>query len=367
MNIEEIPTPAIAVNAAVVRQNLRRMSEYAKSHNLKLRPHTKTHKSIELGRLQIESGAAGLTVAKSGEAQVMSRVAADLDLLMAYPPIDAARCATVAAIAKSGRTMRVAIDSTLAADVLANAARSPDTTIGVLVDLDVGLHRTGVQSPRAALELAQHIDRQAGLRLDGIMYFPGHVWEKPAEQSQSLFAIDLMVEEVRTLWTKHGLRASIVSGGSTPTAYQSHQLKHLTEIRPGTYIFNDLNTVAGGFCSLDDCAARIIATVISDAVPGQVVVDAGSKTLTSDRRHDDPADARHGYIAEYPQAKITKLSEEHGQVDVRNCDRPPKVGERVSIIPNHICPCVNLQDQMWWIGSNERPRLIDIDARGRVV
>ena len=195
------------------------------------------------------------------------------------------------------------------------------------------------------------------------MYFPGQIWEKPPEQSQSLFAISLMVAEVQILWIKSGLRASIVSGGSTPTAYQSDSLKHLTEIRPGTYIFNDMNTVAGGFCLLEDCAAHIIATVVSDAVPGQVVIDAGSKALTSDRRHDDPANAGHGCIIEYPQAKITKLSEEHGQVDVRNCDRPPKVGERVSVIPNHICPCVNLQDRMWWIEPGEPPRAVNIDAR----
>ena len=144
--------------------------------------------------------------------------------------------------------------------------------------------------------------------------------------------------------------ALIVSGGSTPTAYQSHLIPQLTEIRPGTYIYNDMNTVRGGFCTLDDCAARIICTVVSNAVPNQIVLDAGTKTLTSDACI--PArDSGHGFIVEYPQAKIVALSEEHGQVDVSRCDHQPDLGQRVTVIPNHICPCVNLQNDVWW---NER-------------
>jgi D-serine deaminase-like pyridoxal phosphate-dependent protein len=126
-----------------------------------------------------------------------------------------------------------------------------------------------------------------------------------------------------------------------------------------------MNSVHGGFASLDDCAARVIATVVSTAVPGQVVIDAGSKALTSDRCGPAP-ESGHGHIVEYPRAKVTKLSEEHGQVDVRGCDRSPKVGERLTVIPNHICPCVNLQDNVWWREDGEPPRAIPVEARGKV-
>jgi D-serine deaminase-like pyridoxal phosphate-dependent protein len=139
----------------------------------------------------------------------------------------------------------------------------------------------------------------------------------------------------------------------------------VTEIRPGTSIYNDMNTVHGGFCKLTDCAARIVATVVSDAVAGQVVLDGGTKTFTSDRCVPRP-DAGHGFIMEYPEAVVTKLSEEHGQVDVRGCPRPPRVGERVSVIPNHICPCVNLQDRVWWREADGMVRPLTIDARGRL-
>jgi D-serine deaminase-like pyridoxal phosphate-dependent protein len=175
---------------------------------------------------------------------------------------------------------------------------------------------------------------------------------------------DLVVETLR-LWAKHGLSAPIVSGGSTPSAYQSHLIPHQTEIRPGTYIFNDMNTVRGNYCTLDECAAHIIATVISDAVSGQVVIDAGSKTLTSDRCGPDP-DSGYGHVVEYPNAKITKLSEEHGQIDVTKCGKKPAVGERVTVIPNHICPCVNLRDTVWWFEPGEPLRELAIDARGRI-
>ena len=178
-------------------------------------------------------------------------------------------------------------------------------------------------------------------------------------------AVDALVNETLDLWSASGLEAKIVSGGSTPTAVQSHRVGRMTEFRPGTYVYHDMNGVRGGYASFDDCAARIVATVVSTAVPGQFVIDAGTKTLTSDRCGPVP-DSGHGHVVEYPQAKIKKLTEEHGQVDAVTFDKPPKVGERVTIIPNHICPCINLQDRVWWKDGAEPPRPIPVDARGRV-
>jgi D-serine deaminase-like pyridoxal phosphate-dependent protein len=215
------------------------------------------------------------------------------------------------------------------------------------------------------LPLAQAIERSANLRLDGIMVYPGHIWNAVDQQDEPLRAVDHLIAETIRLWAKHGMAALIVSGGSTPTAYQSHLAKHLTEIRPGTYVFNDMNTVHGGFCSLEDCAARVHATVVSDAVAGQIVIDAGSKTLSSDLCLPDPKSG-HGWIVEYAGARITRLSEEHGQVDVSACDSRPAVGDRVTVIPNHICPCLNLQESIWWVEPNETPRQLKVDARGRI-
>ena len=361
--VPDLPTPAILIDGAIVRRNVARMADYARQHRLRLRPHTKTHKSTLVARMQMDHGAVGLTVAKAGEARVMA-AAAD-DLLVAYPAVDARRCETLALLARE-RTVRVAADSVDGVDALSDAARAAGTTLGVLVDLDVGLHRTGVQSPADALALARHVARSPGLRLDGLMFYPGHVRGPSREQEDALRAVDEILAETLGLWRRSGLEASIVSGGSTPTATASHRLAHMTEFRPGTYVFQDMNGVHGGFATLDDCAARVVTTVVSTAVPGQVVVDAGSKTLTMDRCGAAP-DSGHGLVVEYPRAKVVKLTEEHGQVDVSGCDRVPRVGERVTIVPNHVCPCINLQDRVWWRdAAADDPRPIPVDARGMV-
>ena len=344
----------------MVAANIERMAAYGREHGLGIRPHTKTHKSLKLAQMQLDAGACGLTVAKVGEAEVMSEL--DAELLIAYPVFDAARKRRAASLA-SRRKIIVAVDSPLAVHELAAAAREAKSTIGMLVDLDVGMGRTGVATPTAALELAQAIAREPGLRLEGILSYPGHIWMPESEQAGPLSKVSDKLRETLDLWHAAGLAARIVSGGSTPTAYQSHLVPELTEIRPGTYIFNDVNEFRGGYSTLEQCAARIIVTVISSAVAGQVVIDGGSKTFTSDGCVAD-RDSGFGQIIGFPSAKISRLSEEHGQVDVRNVEHPPRLGERLAVIPNHICPCVNLQDFAWWMRDDGSLERLTIDTRG---
>jgi D-serine deaminase-like pyridoxal phosphate-dependent protein len=358
--LESIPTPALVVDATVTRRNIDQLAGYGAQHGIAIRPHTKTHKSRMVGQLQLQAGAGGLTVAKVGEAGEMAPIC--YDLLMAYPAVDAGRCARLAEIGR-GITMRIAVDSTAAVEALAAAARSAGSTLGLLVDLDVGNGRTGVASPADSLRLAQAIAGTAGVRLDGLMIYPGHIWARADQQGAPLAAVSAKVQEALALWSAEGLEAKIVSGGSTPTAYQSHLVQGITEIRPGTYVFNDMNTVVGGYCELEDCAARIVCTVVSDAVKDQVVIDAGTKALTSDLVVL-AKESGHGHVVEYPRAKITRLSEEHGQVDVSLCDRRPKIGERVTVIPNHICPCVNLRDEFWWCEPGQDAVQVPVDSRG---
>ena len=362
MGIDDIPTPALVINGKIAQNNIDRLASYASKHRLGVRPHTKTHKNREMAALQLAAGAIGLTMAKVGETEAL----ADLcdDLLIAYPTVDAARVQRIAELARN-HTLRIAVDTKFAADAIATAARSAKTTVGLLVEIDVGMGRVGVAKPADALKLAQYIDGDQGVRLDGLTCYPGQIWAAADQQATPLGLVADTLQETLDLWLRSGLQASIVSGGSTPTAYQSHLVPQYTEIRPGTYIFNDVNEWRGGYCSMDDCAARIIATVVSDAVPRQIVIDGGTKTFTSDLCH--PAkDSGHGFIVEYPQAKITKLSEEHGQVDVSALSNRPKVGERVTVIPNHICPCVNLQDRIWWLDSDSSVRPLCVDGRGRL-
>jgi D-serine deaminase-like pyridoxal phosphate-dependent protein len=350
------------IDAVIARNNIRRLADYCAAHRIKLRPHTKTHKNRVVAKLQIEAGAIGLTVAKVGEAEQLQTETNEL--LMAYPAVDRARCQRLAELAKT-KTIRVVADSAIGVEALASALKSAGSTIGVLVEIDIGMGRTGVANAQDSLALAQLISKTRGLRLDGILCYPGHIWNPVAEQGAPLAAVSAKLQEAIDLWKQNGLEAKIVSGGSTPTALRSHLVPQLSEIRAGTYVFNDMNTFRGGFCALEDCAARIYCTVISTAVKDQVVLDGGTKTFTSDQCI--PArDSGHGYMVEYPEAKITTLSEEHGQVDVSRCEKRPKIGERVSIIPNHICPCVNLQDAIWWREVDGSLQKIKVDARGKL-
>lgn len=303
-----------------------------------------------------------MTVAKPGEAEVM--VAAGEDLLLAYPVIDPSRAERIASVARRC-DLKVALDSDVAINCLAVAACKGEAIIGVLIDVDVGLHRTGVQSATEALRLAELVERTPGLELRGLFCYPGHVWNRRDDQASSLQKVTEALEETLHEFSKRGLRADTVSGGSTPTAYQSHLIPQLTEIRPGTYVFNDMNTVRGGFAELEDCAATVIATVVSDAVPDQVVIDAGSKTLGADRCIPQ-LDSGHGCVIEYPAAKITALSEEHGQVDVSCCEVRPRIGDQLTIVPNHICPCINLHDMAWLRQADGPLQPLQIDARGKV-
>lgn len=365
-SLENIATPALVVNVAAAKRNIKRLADYTRKHKINFRPHTKTHKSQFIARLQIEGGAQGLTVAKVGEADVMCHESNDL--LLAYPALDPVRAPRVAELARTV-TMRVAVDSRQAIDALAAAARAKGTTIGILPDIDVGMHRTGVQTPEEALELAQHADRTLGVRLDGLFCYPGHVIVPADQQPPILKAIGDILQATLDLYAKSGLEAKIVSGGSSPTCYQSHHTPQYTEIRPGTNVYNDSNMARSGFEKFEDCAASILATVVSTAVPNQCVVDAGNKTLTSDRYFLDPNNGGFGTVVGLTGSKVSKLSEEHGQIDLTNVDpdKRPKIGDRLHIIPNHVCPCVNLHDRAWFVHEDGQLEQMNIDARGALV
>ncbi|PQO42300.1 alanine racemase [Blastopirellula marina] len=355
-----VATPSLIVDLPTVERNLTRLHQYARQAGIQVRPHTKTHKSLHFAQRQIDHGSSGLTVAKVGEAEVMASVCDDI--LIAYPAIDPERRRRIAELARQC-TVHVAIDSDYAVEMLGAAAAQAESTVGILIDINVGADRTGVADAVASLELAKMVAAHPSLRLDGIFFYPGQVWLPANEQGTPLQQIDATLSEAIDLWAKHDLPCPIVSGGSTPTAYQSHGIRSQTEIRPGTYLFNDMNTVRAGFCELEDCAAAIVCTVVSTAVPGKGVIDAGSKTLTSDRNVLHP-DSGHGHVIEYPAAVIVRLSEEHGEIDFTACPSRPSLGERITIIPNHICPCVNLQNRMILQDADGKLTTTTVDARG---
>src|SRR5216684_1624590 len=305
MHTSELDTPALVIDLDIMERNLRRVGEYCVANGLRLRPHTKTHKVPAVGRRQLDSGAVGLTVAKVGEAEVMLG-ANPPDLLIAYPVIGRSKLARLMQVAKKTR-LTVALDSISAARQLSEAAREAQVEVNVLAEVDAGLNRVGVSPGPELIALARGIQRLPNLKLDGIDF-------------------------------------RIVSGGSTPSLFHSHEVRGVNEIRPGTYVYNDVNTVASGACTFDDCAASVLVTVVSTARPGQIIVDGGSKTFSSDTAAPPSV---HGRVMEAPECAFYRLNEEHGYVDITRAGRAFEVGERLRVIPSHVCVAVNLHEYVY--------------------
>lgn len=363
MHLSEIDTPALLVDLDVMERNLARVSEYCRANDLRLRPHTKTHKSPLIGRLQLDSGAVGLTVAKVGEAEVMASTGTP-DMLLHYPPIGRAKLERLMEVARKTR-VTVALDSVFAARQLSDAARAARVEVGVLAEADVGLGRVGVAPGEELVQLAECIARLPHLAFEGITFYPGHIKDTGERGTAQLEELGRTVQAMVTSLRGAGLAVNVVSGGSTPTLFRSHEVRGLNEIRPGTYVFNDLNTVRSGGCGLEDCAASILVTVVSTARNGQIIVDGGSKTFSSDRSLV-AGDNTFGRVVEAPEAAFRQMNEEHGYMDVSRADREFAVGDRLRIIPNHICTAVNLHEQAYGIRGETVEKIWNVEARGKL-
>jgi D-serine deaminase-like pyridoxal phosphate-dependent protein len=360
-SLEEVETPVAVVDLDRAEANLERLQRYADAHGIELWPHAKTHKSPDLGLRQLELGARGLTVAKTGEAAVFAEAGVPR-LLVHYPPLGAAKWERLAALAAGGVELTVAVDGLAAAEGLSAALARRGAQAEVLVEVDVGLHRTGLGEPGTAVELARGLGRLRALDLAGISCYPGHCRGGEDEVRPLLAAVDERLRAVRDAFVSAGLRCGRISGGSTPTRYLTHTTC-VTELRSGTYILLDRNTWAsepdGG---VDACALWVVASVVSTSIPGQVVLDCGSKTLTSDG-HPDGA---HGGLLGYDGAVLHTINEEHGYVDVTRVAEPPGLGEHVRVLPNHACGCVNLHDGLLGVRDGIVERVLPVAARGLV-
>jgi D-serine deaminase-like pyridoxal phosphate-dependent protein len=349
MRLSELETPVLTADLDAIECNISRMQAYCDEHGVELRPHIKTHKLPELARLQLEAGAVGITCQKLGEAEVMADAGVE-DILLSFPLVGSAKAERLAALA--GRVkMTVVGDSAAVAEGLSPVLAREGVEVDFLVECDTGLGRTGVQSPEEAAALAELVDGLEGLRFAGLMTYPSL-----PETGPWLLAAREAIEA-------RGLTVERVSGGGTPTAERTHELGVVDELRVGTYIYGDRACIANGSVPLDDCALRVVATVVSRPTRERAIIDAGSKTLTSDLAVGATG---HGLLVEYPDAEVYALNEEHGYVDVSRCEPAPEIGDRVTIVPNHACTTANMHDEIVLHRGGEVVETLPTAARGKV-
>jgi D-serine deaminase-like pyridoxal phosphate-dependent protein len=356
-SLHELETPAALVDLDRVERSLARVAAYAREHALRWRPHTKTHKTVELGAMQIAAGASGVTVATVLEAEVMAKVSDDL--LLAYPPVGARKLARLMALPPRVR-ITVALDSREVLDGLARAARDAGRTVDVLVELDLGMRRVGLRTPQEAVALARAAASTPGVAFRGLTFYAGHIRvpqaDLPARMQDQSNALAAFVDAL----CAEGLPPEVVSGGSTPTLWQSHTVKGLTEIRPGLNALNDRNAAVVGACDWTECAYSVLATVVSTAVPGQVVIDAGAKALVK----EEGAAPGYGVVLDRPDIVVRNLSEEHGLLDVSGTDWRPRIGERVRVVPNHVCVSVPQHARLHVVRGEAVVARWEVAARG---
>jgi D-serine deaminase-like pyridoxal phosphate-dependent protein len=361
MHISELDTPSVLIDADVLERNIRQAAEQCRRHRIGLRPHIKTHKMPPLAHMQIAAGAAGITVAKLGEAEVMAD-AGIADLLVAFPIVGPAKLRRLASLAQRAR-VTVALDSFEVAEGINQAARDAGREIGILVEVDTGTVRCGVSSNDLPV-LCRQVAGLRHARWRGVMTYQGYITGDPETRERLMREENDRVNHLMQRLERKGLHADVVSGGSTPNLALCHLLERVNENRAGTYVFNDRNTVGTGAVGWDDCALRIAVTVVSTAVPGQIIIDGGSKTFTGDRAAQADADG-FGRIVEDPSLQLVKMNEEHGFIKVDGTARP-KIGDRLHLIPNHVCVVVNLHDQVYLHRGDEVIDCWPVAARGRV-
>jgi D-serine deaminase-like pyridoxal phosphate-dependent protein len=358
----ELDTPVALVDLAVLERNVEAMGERVRRAGVRLRPHIKTHKSTWIARLQVAGGASGVTVAKLGEAEVMANAGID-DILIAFPLVGRAKLERLRRLAERVNVI-VALDDPDVAVGLGEVGRALGRPLEVYVDVDSGLHRTGRAPGAASAELALEVAKVPGLRVRGLMTHAGQSYG-----ARGAAVEQVAVDEARALadtaaaLAEAGLSGLELSVGSTPTAFFCRAARaaapSLSEIRPGTYAFNDVNQVTIGVAEEADCALTILATVVGRQAPDRMIVDAGSKTLGGE------AGVRpgHGRMKGDPTVQIERLSEEHGW-----CRVPPesswKVGDRLEIIPNHACLVPNLVGELVGVRGGRAERAIPVEARG---
>ncbi len=351
MKIDDIETPAVVIDEAVARHNIEEYQAHCDRHGLSLRPHIKTHKLPHFAKAQMAAGAVGITCQKLSEAEVMADHGLD-DILITYNILGPAKLARLRRLVERVGKLCVTADNAVVIEGLSAAFADAPRALPVMVECDSGARRCGVASPQEAVTLAQAIADSPGLAFAGLMTYPA---VGGGAQVQAFMA------EAKRLLTAAGLDCPAVSSGGSPDMWKSGEVEGVTEYRIGTYIYNDRSLVHHGVRGWQDCALSVLATVVSVPAPGRAIIDAGSKTLTSDLI----GLTGYGQVLGHEDVEVSSLSEEHGTL-VWTGGEKFRVGQRIHIVPNHACVVSNMVDFVWIKDKAGSVEKFPVAARGGI-
>ena len=351
----EIDTPALVLDKAKLERNIRRMADFAAGGPAKLRPHAKTHKCVEIAKLQLAAGAVGITCAKLGEAEALADGGIE-DILVANQIVGPLKIARMVALARRC-TLTVAVDDAGNVRHLSEAAVTAGVTVRVFVEVDVGMGRCGVEPGEPALTLARQVASSPGLVFAGLQSYEGHLQNVvPFEEREARVLVDMR----KALTAKEhieagGLEVAAISGCGTGTHTVTGRLPWMTELQCGSYATMDAQYAAVGGADYEN-ALTVLVTVISRPRPGMAIVDAGLKAVTPE--FGDPTVLVEG-------ATWQDFSEEHGEVAVGGPAEELRVGDKIELIPRHGCTTVNLYDRFHVVEDGRLVDLWKVAGRGR--
>ena len=356
--VNEVETPALIVDLDRMERSIQYVQEYCDRIGVRNRPHIKTHKIPAIGLQQVAAGAQGITVQKLGEAEIFAEAGFD-DIYLPYNLLGPAKLDRLRAfLDRFGDTVKLSLtcDSGLVAEGVSKVAVEVGRTLEVGVECETGMGRAGVQAPQQAFDLALYIDRLPNLSFGGLMTYPA-----PLDEATPV----AFMGEALQVFKRAGHPAPEISMGGTPQLHWTQNVPGITEHRPGTYIFHDRHTVERGkLWTLDDVALTIHGMVVSRPTPDRAILDAGSKAITPETLGLDLL----GHVVEFPEARLYAMSEEHGFVDLSDCppDQRPQLGDRVSVIPDHVCATVNMSNFLVGARNGSVEVVWPVVARGRV-
>jgi D-serine deaminase-like pyridoxal phosphate-dependent protein len=351
-DINSIHTPAFVVNEAVALRNISVFQAHCDKAGLALRPHIKTHKSVGFAKAQLAAGAIGITCQKVSEAEAMVADGID-DILITYNILGPAKLKRLLALSDRLAALSVVADNSVVVKGLAEAFEGASRPLVVLVECDTGAGRCGVQTPKAAVDLAEEISKTSGLIFGGLMTYPAVAGAEDAAR---------FLRETKQRLDEKGLACPVISSGGSPDMWTAATDGIVSEYRIGTYVYNDRSLVERGTCTWEDCAGQVVATVVSTPIATRAIIDAGSKVLTSDLL----GFTDYGHVLGHPEIRILGLSEEHGTLEV-DPENPLTIGERIRIVPNHVCVVSNLFDEIWIEGEGGNLAQMTVNARGKVI